>query len=354
MADDPPDDEQPGGDPEDTPLTGWARQEPTGTPPDDIDTPATGWVGRAQDPALGAESETPATGWMWARPASGSAEAEGAAHPDNGEPTAATGWVIAGTGRPAESAPAPSALAHPDPAGGGSVPGWPQAPAIAWAQTPIGAGTQASPVWAAPPRRRSWWLGSLAVAILALLVVAGGGLGFVAASRPAPTPTPRSQPTLQPTVGPIGAVDAPFITLRLPAGWLEQQQSKTDVKLVHFPNGSMDINVHRASAAGESTPQAVLQQAQQRLSHSPDTLGLVSTCVQPAAHTIAGRPGVEEGFQFEQRGNDGKSVFTNCDVAWASVQNGQVYFWEVFDTLDQLQPSTVAATRMQRSAHWQE
>ncbi|MBO0745734.1 MAG: hypothetical protein J2P43_11990, partial [Candidatus Dormibacteraeota bacterium] len=258
--------------------------------------------------------------------------------------------------RPAEPAPTSSVPAARDPAGGASSPGWPQAPAIAWAQTPMAAGARGSPGWAAPPRRRrrSWWLGSLVVAILAVLVVAGGGLGFVAASRPTPTPTPRSQPTLHPTVGPIGAVDSPVITLRLPAGWLEQQQSSTDVKLVHFPNGSMDINVRSASAVGASTPQAVLQQVQQRLSHSRGTVGLVSTCVQPVAHTIAGRPGVEEGFQFEERGNDGKTVFTNCDVVWASVQNGQVYFWEVFDTLDQLQPSTVAATKIQRSAHWQE
>jgi hypothetical protein len=116
----------------------------------------------------------------------------------------------------------------------------------------------------------------------------------------------------------------------------------------------MDINVQSTTAVGATTPQAVLLKAQQDIRNSSKTVGLVSTCVQPAAHTIAGRAGVEQGFQFQEWSSDGKTLFTNCALDWAAVENGEVYFWEVFNTLDQLKASTTAANTMQRSAHWQE
>lgn len=389
MADVPPEDDGTHSVPSDTPVTGWARGVPTPSPDEGAETPATGWVARprvdeSQDgppdtpvtgwarasspgpPEMG--SETPATGWMWARPVPAGAAGEAGtpedfapsepAEPAPAEVTAATGWVVAGTTPPAAWSTAASNAPAPDGQAVATAPGWPQAPAISWAQAPVPPATAQAPAGWAPPhhprRRRPWLLGTLAVAILALLMVAGGGLGFAAGGRPAPTPTPHAQPALQPTMGPIGSIDSPVVTLKLPTGWLEQQQSGTDVKLVHFPNGYMDINVQSTTAVGASTPQTVLQQAEQGITNSPNTAGLVSTCVQPVAHTIAGRAGLEEGFQFEERGTDGKTVYTNCEVAWVSVANGEVYWWEVFNTLDQLQASTAAAIKMQRSAHWQE
>lgn len=187
-----------------------------------------------------------------------------------------------------------------------------------------------------------------------VLLFAGGGIGYTVGGRTAATPTPRAQPRLQPTMGPIGSVDSPLIALQLPPGWLEQQQSGTDVKLVKLPNGFMDINVQTTGQVGASTPQAVLQQAQHNTTTDSRTVGPVTTCVPQAAHTIAGRPGIEQGFQFQERGNDGKTLFTNCEVDWVSVVNGKVYWWEVFNTLDQLKASTAAADTMQRSAHWRE
>ena len=381
MADVPPQDARTPSVPPDTPVTGWAR----GAPEEDAQTPATAWIARPGDgesssdvadtpltgwaretPAPEAGDSTPATGRIWARPVpagtdDGAGTSEALPSPgwedEPAEATSATGWVVAGSTPPASWSTAASSAPAPAGAALAPAPGWPQTPAISWAQAPMPSVAEpASDGWAARgrPRRHAWLWGTLAGTVLAALLVAGAGLGFVAGARPTPTPTPRAQATIQPTMGPIGSVDSPVVTLKLPTGWLEQQQSGTDVKLAHFPNGYMDINVESTAVVGASTPQSVLQQAEQGITNSASTVGLVSTCVQPVAHTIADRAGLEQGFQFQERGTDGRTLFTNCELAWVSVANGEVYRWEVFDTIDQFKASTAAATAMQRSAHWQE
>ena len=311
-----------------TPATGWARVP---DPADAEGTPATGRR-RVPDPDPGPvdPEDTSATGWVVAGdPAPEAAEAEG---------EATSGWVVAGSASAEPASPAPGPVGS----------GWPELPDLGWAQDPVRSAP--SP---APSRRRRGLLRWFAAPLLVLLLVAGGGAGFLAATRPSPAPTPPARTGLRLSPGNIGVVSSPLISLALPAGWLEQQQSATDVRLAHFPNGSMDINV-RSAAGAAVTPQEVLQQRRRHISGAPTTVGSVTTCVPPVAYAVDGRPGFEEGFRWQERGLDGRTLFTNCELDWASVENGRVYFWQTFDTLARLRASIAAAVSMQRLASWHE
>lgn len=304
----------------------------------DGDPPTTEWRARPLSPGPGTDSGTPSTGrFVRADP------------PRADEPATTTGWVVAGAASPAKESAGAAETERPPTAAPAPRSSWPESAVRAWAATPA----PAAPAPAPRLDRRRWGLlGALAAGALIVALAAAAGGGFLVGARSHPRVTPRPAPPLRTTTGPLGSVDAGFVSFTLATGWLEQQQSDDDVRIDHFPTGRMEIAVQSRAAA--TTPQSVLLQTEQGIVRASTTTGLVTACMAPTTHVIAGLSGVEQGFQWQERAPDGKTLVTNCEVEWVSVQDGKVYVWDTLDTLAGLKATNAAATRMQRTAHWRE
>lgn len=199
--------------------------------------------------------------------------------------------------------------------------------------------------------RRLWLRRSVALVLLAGLVALAGRVAFAVGDQTAPLPLqPPFHLLLQ---RPLGAVDAPVITFNLAPGWMEQEQSSTDVQLAEQGNGSMAIEVLPTARLKEYSAQGVINEVEGSIELAQTTEGLPSPCAPRKPLTIGDRPGLEGGIRWDERTFTGKE-FTNCLLIWASVEGGKVYYWSVFDTVDRMQADVAAADLMQRSAVWNE
>lgn len=146
-------------------------------------------------------------------------------------------------------------------------------------------------------------------------------------------------------------VSASFVHFQLASGWTVAAKTSTEVDLRSGQNGYMSVQAGNARQAGVGNNADLIAQALYGVAQN-HLRGSVGSCL-PVTHIdVGGKAGEEVGFLFHEVGNDGVTIYKNCELVWVDVQGSKFYYWSSFEPTGRLSQLVRTMQAMQRTAVW--